>query len=204
MGFFKVKTHLCSWSSDHEKLSSRSVILPENFSCSTTDSKQFSKQPKNCAVTWKILLFLQSFSFAYSWNVSSPEKKRVPAGTDDTMFIYKEGLQFIYSSSESPSLEYPPLFPPETELRLLLLLLLMLWLPQLLLLGMVGLERCWAEVRADEAEPVAPTLEFLVLKGATELCLKINKQQKRLLVWIKNFVKTNKKLPLPTLFLYKM
>ena len=109
-----------------------------------------------------------------------PEKKRVPAGTD-TMFIYKEGLQFIYSSSESPSLEYPPLFPPETELRLLLLLLLMLWLPQLLLLGMVGLERC-AEVRADEAEPVAPTLEFLVLKGATELCLKINKQQKSLLV----------------------
>ena len=88
--------------------------------------------------------------------------------------LYKEGLQFIYSSSESPSLEYPPLFPPETELRLLLLLLLMLWLPQLLLLGMVGLERC-AEVRADEAEPVAPTLEFLVLKGATELCLQMKK-----------------------------
>ena len=89
--------------------------------------------------------------------------------------LYKEGLQFIYSSSESPSLEYPPLFPPETELRLLLLLLLMLWLPQLLLLGMVGLERC-AEVRADEAEPVAPTLEFLVLKGATELCLQMKKK----------------------------
>ena len=57
----------------------------------------------------------------------------------------------------------------------MLLLLLMLWLPQLLLLGMVGLERC-AEVRAEEAEPVAPTLEFLVLKGATELCLQMKKK----------------------------
>ena len=68
----------------------------------------------------------------------------------------------------------------------MLLLLLMLWLPQLLLLGMVGLERC-AEVRAEEAEPVAPTLEFLVLKGATELCLQMKKKH-----WFrKNFRQNN-------------
>ena len=95
-------------------------------------------------------------------------------------FFNQEGLHILYySSSESPSEEYPPLLPL-VELRFTRLLFWLLWfiltrplLPQswvLLLLGIVGLERC-AEVRVELAEPVAPKLEFLVLKGATELCL---------------------------------
>ena len=51
---FKVKIHIF-WSSDHEKLFSRSVVLPENFSGSTTDLKQFSKQPEKCVVIWKVM-----------------------------------------------------------------------------------------------------------------------------------------------------
>ena len=34
------------------KLFSWSVVLPENFSVSTNDLKQFSKQPEKCVVTW--------------------------------------------------------------------------------------------------------------------------------------------------------
>lgn len=96
----------------------------------------------------------------------------------------------FYSSSESPSLEYP-LFPlelllswlPPTQLptlftTLLLLELLALGLEPKEQLEMVGLERWWFRWTTlelepgDPVDPALPLLEVLVLKGATELCLK--------------------------------
>ena len=98
------------------------------------------------------------------------------------MTIILKFLWFTYSSSESPSLEYP-LFP----LELLLLPLLTLTTAKLLLLlellavakeqlEMVGLERWWWTTLVELLEewPVAaPLLEVLVLNGATELCLEM-------------------------------
>ena len=50
-GFLSQNTFF--WSTDQEKLVSLSVALPEKISGSTNDSKQFSKQPEKCVVTWK-------------------------------------------------------------------------------------------------------------------------------------------------------
>ena len=106
-----------------------------------------------------------------------------------------------YSSSESPSLEYPPppLLQPETLLMLLTLeippgrskwatLLISCRLLPLELVGgvvghiIVGLDRCrwwwWSTPPLVEPDPVAPTLEVLVLNGATELCLQNRKNVK--------------------------
>ena len=103
-----------------------------------------------------------------------------------------------YSSSESPSLEYPPppLLQPETLLMLLTLeippgrskwatLLISCRLLPLELVGgvvghiIVGLDRWrwwwWSTPPLVEPDPVAPTLEVLVLNGATELCLQNRK-----------------------------
>ena len=127
-----------------------------------------------------------------------------PGQNEDPCPVIEKSMP--YSSSESPSLEYPPpqtLLQPETLLMLLTLemppgrskwatlLISCLLLPLELVGGdprgvvghiIVGLDRwwlwwlpwwwCWWSTPLVE-DPVAPTLEVLVLNGATELCLKM-------------------------------
>ena len=88
-GFLSKNTFFDLVSSDHEKLFSETLVLPEIFSGScTTDSKLFSKQLEKCVATWKLVFIFKScVSLAVTHDMKWPEAMCYVTGSRFKSFV---------------------------------------------------------------------------------------------------------------------